>query len=420
MEGETFSMVCKEGVSQGYDTGLYARESAKRNKGNLGSLVEFYHFGYKPNSSQLPDFPKAGVELKTTPFRRKKDGSASAKERLVVTLIDFFKILDETFDNSHFWLKAKLILLVCYEFERQLPKLDYTIRRVRLFSPPKADLPTIMRDWETIRDKIDQGRAHEPHCSDTIYIEACPKGANGRSFRPQPKSPIPAMQRGRDFSIMLTCLRDLGYGMEWRVVNAAEYGAAQRRRRVFMFAWRTDTRFGQTVARAIEQPERFLAKSKDGGFMAKAFPCKAENALVRRIDLPGEIGEVSSGFSFEFGSAGFMLEGKVFTLDVTPRGLRPTPLSEVLENGNFDSFEIEGAKFEKFKYLKGAKRIRRKSASGHEYVFSEGAIPFPEPLDLPSRTMLTSEGSLNRSTHVIQDPISGKFRLLTPVEAERL
>ena len=200
LEGETFDMVCREGVAQGYDSDLYRQaKNGDKGKGSLGNLVELYHFGYEPNSSPQPDFPKAGVELKTTPFRRRHDGSATAKERLVVTIVDYFAILGETFETSHFWLKAHLILLVCYEFQKNVARLQYVIRHVRLFTPPSDDLPTIRRDWERIREIIDQGRAHELHCSDTVYLEACPKGANSKSLRKQPHNFVLAMQRAFAF-----------------------------------------------------------------------------------------------------------------------------------------------------------------------------------------------------------------------------
>lgn len=197
--GRTFEGVCETAISMGADESLYDHERARSNKGRLGALVEYYHFGRKPNNDPRPDFPDAGVELKVTPFRTLRDGRCSAKERLVVTLIDYFAILDETFERSHFWLKAKLILLVCYEFEKEAEKTEYTIRYVQLFTPPEEDLPTIRQDWETIRAKVEEGLAHRIHCSETRYLEACPKGANAASLRAQPRSAIPAMQRAFAF-----------------------------------------------------------------------------------------------------------------------------------------------------------------------------------------------------------------------------
>ncbi len=198
--GRTFGFVCEEAIR--YDAAppdLYRKEVSKANKGQLGTLVEFYHFHRKPNSDPRPDFPEAGVELKVTPFRVVGEHRYSAKERLVVTIVDFFRLIDETFETSHFWIKARLILLVCYEYEKELSKLQYRIRFVQLFTPPEDDLPTIRSDWERIREKVRLGLAHELHCSDTVYLEACPKGANRNSLRPQPRSFVPAMQRAFAF-----------------------------------------------------------------------------------------------------------------------------------------------------------------------------------------------------------------------------
>lgn len=227
----------------------------------------------------------------------------------------------------------------------------------------------------------------------------------------------PAKQRGRDFGVMLACLSDLGYSVEWRVVNAAEYGAAQRRRRVFIFAYRNDTRYGKESAE--KTAEEILFKS---GFMIQAFPATA-TTMVFDKELPTDVVAVSDGFSFGFQSAGYMTNGKAYTAKVVPVEEQPIPLGKVLHPATDDDescFEAVGNKLAKWNFLKGAKKIPRKAANGHEYVFSEGAIAFPERLDKPSRTMLTSESTLNRSTHVVADPVRGQLRTLTPVEAERL
>jgi DNA (cytosine-5)-methyltransferase 1 len=130
---------------------------------------------------------------------------------------------------------------------------------------------------------------------------------------------------------------------------------------------------------------------------------------------------VSESFSFPFESAGAMLDGHVSTMQVLPKTESVATLRTVLADTLDVSTNIlDGDRLEKFRYLKGAKRIERQAANGHRYVFSEGAIPFPDSLDVPSRTMLTSEGTVNRSTHVVADPATGKLRLLLPVEAERL
>ncbi len=231
----------------------------------------------------------------------------------------------------------------------------------------------------------------------------------------------PATQRGRDFAVMLACFRDLGYGLEWRVVNAADYGAAQRRRRVFLFAWRKNTTWGANAVTGLANVKVWLTNVRNGGFMARTFPCEPIESTAAETLLPQDIGVVSESFSFPFESAGAMLDGHVSTMQVLPKTESVATLRTVLADTLDVSTNIlDGDRLEKFRYLKGAKRIERQAANGHRYVFSEGAIPFPDSLDVPSRTMLTSEGTVNRSTHVVADPATGKLRLLLPVEAERL
>lgn len=224
----------------------------------------------------------------------------------------------------------------------------------------------------------------------------------------------PAKQRGRDFGIILACLASLGYSAEWRVVNAADYGAAQRRRRTFIFAYRNDTKYGQSMA-SIEV-DKLLATD---GFMAKSFPVDTVSA-TRDIVMPTDIVDVSDNFKFDFARAGYMIDSHVYTADVHEDGIAPILLGAVLEKNVDEKYYITSDKMSKWTYLKGAKKIDRTAANGHQYVFSEGPVAFPDPWDRPGRTMLTSESTLNRSTHVVTDPGTGRLRLLTPVEAERL
>ena len=224
----------------------------------------------------------------------------------------------------------------------------------------------------------------------------------------------PAKQRGRDFGIILACLTELGYDAEWRVVNAAQYGAAQRRRRTFIFAYRRNTAYGEhmremTAAQII----------KTSGMMAKSFPV-SEIGNLTNTRIPTDIIDVSDNFKFAFENAGYMSDGVIHTAKITEAEEAPTMLGSILQNNVDERHYIPGDKMAKWTYLKGAKKIPRKSADGHEYTFSEGPIAFPDPWDRPGRTMLTSESTLNRSTHVVSDPGTGRLRLLTPVEAERL
>ena len=224
----------------------------------------------------------------------------------------------------------------------------------------------------------------------------------------------PASQRGRDFGIILACLNELGYAVEWRVINAATYGAAQRRRRTFIFAYKNDTVYYMNMKDVCE-----LEIINTEGFFAKAFPIVAvEN--VRTCNLPNDIFDVSDSFKFDFGNAGYMKDGVIYTASVAEIEEPPITLGSILQANVDESFYITNDKMSKWTYMKGAKKIPRKSADGHEYVFSEGPIAFPDPWDRPGRTMLTSEGTLNRSTHIVSDPGTGRLRILTPIEAERL
>lgn len=224
----------------------------------------------------------------------------------------------------------------------------------------------------------------------------------------------PAKQRGRDFGVILACLAKEGYSVEWRVVNAAQYGAAQRRRRTFIFAYRNDTIYGQKMADI--SADMII---KDGGLMAKAFPIQNIGQITETV-IGGDIVDVSDNFAFAFETAGYMCKGRIYTAKVTEQEEEPITLGKILQTTVDDKFYITNEKMPKWTYLKGAKKIPRKSADGHEYTFSEGPIAFPDPWDRPGRTMLTSESTINRSTHVVSDPGTGRLRLLTPVEAERL
>lgn len=224
----------------------------------------------------------------------------------------------------------------------------------------------------------------------------------------------PARQRGRDFGIILKCLDFLGYSAEWRVVNAAQYGAAQRRRRTFIFAYRNDTAYG--AAMADISPDTMIGSD---GLMAKAFPIDSMGE-VSNCALPDDATIVSKDFSFAFENAGCMHGGAICTARIKEHEEAPVLLGAVLEKEADARYFITDEKLPKWAYLKGAKKIPRKSADGHEYMYSEGPVAFPDALDKPGRTMLTSEGSVSRCSHAVSDLRSGRIRILTPIETERL
>ena len=225
----------------------------------------------------------------------------------------------------------------------------------------------------------------------------------------------PANQRGRDFGVILACFNDLGYTVEWRVINAADYGFAQRRRRTFIFACKNDTNYYKEIEK-VNLESLIL----ENGFFVKEFPIDTNIDAREIVFKYKNLVDVSDNFKMDFKNAGIMRKGKIFTTEITPVFEKPITLSKIIERKGVDDKYSLGENLDKWNYLKGAKDIIRKEGTPHEYHFREGAVAFPDSLDKPARTMLTSEGSLNRSTHVVEDPKSKKLRILTPVETERI
>ncbi len=227
----------------------------------------------------------------------------------------------------------------------------------------------------------------------------------------------PAKQRGRDFGIMLRCFSDLGYTLEWRVINAADYGLPQRRRRIYIFAYKNDTKFAQNIAK-LEIKDIFQTE----GIFAKTFPINTIDKKIKNTSVLDykDVVAVSDSFKFGFENAGILLNGSIYTIAVEAKKVTPITLQKIAQ-GNVDNhYYLSKQQEAKFAYLRGSKKIPRKDANGFEYYYSEGAMSPFDSLDLPGRTMLTSEGSTNRSTHIIKDPITNNLRKLTPIECERL
>ncbi len=232
----------------------------------------------------------------------------------------------------------------------------------------------------------------------------------------------PAKQRGRDFGIILRCLSDLGYAIEWRVINAAEYGCAQRRRRTFIFAVYNTADFYEHLYN--EEKLNILTRN---GFFADEFPVETKNLTINNIDIYRiskdkykTFEAFSEKFAAKFFNTGICIDGKAYTIETTPIMQTPTTLNEICEENSVDKRFFLNGSLDKWKYLKGSKREERKRPNGEIYYYTEGSMAFPDRMDMPSRTMLTSESSLNRSTHVIIDKQTGYYRLLTPLECERL
>ena len=231
----------------------------------------------------------------------------------------------------------------------------------------------------------------------------------------------PASQRGRDFAIILASLSDLGYTVEWRVINAAEYGMPQRRRRTYIVAYHNQSKIYKDIA-------DLEAWTMQNGVVAQAFPCTFKGRQ-KVFKIQGTIPEVSANFNkgkkdSPFGNSGIICDRKVFTADTTPvyKG-HFTTLGEIVidEKDVPEDFFITDEQLPKWQYAKGSKSFDRVNKDGFVYKYSEGAMAFPDSLDKPSRTMITGEGGAapSRFKHVIKTP-SGRYRRLVPIELERL
>lgn len=236
----------------------------------------------------------------------------------------------------------------------------------------------------------------------------------------------PSSQRGRDFAVMLASLSNLGYIVEWRIINAAEYGMPQRRRRVFILGYKKNT---DTYRRIKKEKDKTEWIRKDG-VIAKAFPVKDEKNVLQAFRIDGDLPEVSNSFSANspslspFENAGVMVDRQIWTTKVVPQySGKHTVLGDIIvdEKKVPEEFFLDKDESKRWEYLKGGKKEERKSSSGHVYYYSEGPMVFPDMLDRPSRTIVTGEGgsSPSRFKHVIKTK-SGRLRRLIPEELEQL
>ena len=230
----------------------------------------------------------------------------------------------------------------------------------------------------------------------------------------------PSNQRGRDFAVMLKTLGDEGYTIEWRVVNAAEYGFAQRRIRVFIVA--TKKKRGEKK----QTPESIIGKT---GILARALPIEKLTSELQEIELDDEADQISTRFNKGGGkslfmNSGYYEDGIAYTVKSEAKLSKTAMvLGDVLQPDSKvpDEYWIDEKRLKEWKYLKGAKSIKRThKGSGTTYNYAEGKMAFPDLLTNPSRTILTAEGgnTPSRFKHIIQT--KNGYRRLTPVELERL
>lgn len=270
--------------------------------------------------------------------------------------------------------------------------------------------------YNLIRDKVEAGAAPT-----VLFLENVDRLVHS-----------PASQRGRDFAIILQSLADLGYRVEWRIINAADYGMPQRRKRTYILAYFNNSPLGH----GMENPTEWIFQE---GVFAHAFPVAPyEGARLQGTRIKKkrnwDLADVSDNFNKEtpdlrmFQNAGVMVDGVFYTTKVEPVYDGPritlgdivaaTPREEITED-----FYIPAGYEQSWRNEKGGKKIVRvDKKTGFEYLYSEGSMAFPDPLDRPSRTIITGEGgkSASRFKHVIEDPVTHRYRRLVPSELEQL
>ena len=234
----------------------------------------------------------------------------------------------------------------------------------------------------------------------------------------------PASQRGRDFAIILASLNDLGYTVEWRIINAADYGMPQRRKRTYIIGYKNDLAMTQQIDNPLEW---ILSK----GIMVQAFPLSIDyKNQPTSFRIEGDLSTVSSSFNkgkkdSPFENVGIMKNREVTTLEAKAKYDGPIlTLGDILLDDKEvpAEFFIPEEELPRWEYLKGSKTEKRiNKTTGYEYNYSEGSMAFPDFLDRPSRTIITGEGGKgpSRFKHVVYTS-NGRYRRLTPLELERL
>ena len=254
----------------------------------------------------------------------------------------------------------------------------------------------------------------------------------------------PAKQRGRDFAVMLSCLHEQGYAVEWKIINAADYSMPQRRRRVYIVAYHKSS---DLYAKMKVLNSRDLITNS--GIISSAFNVSiATPEKISKGNISKKFNEVSANFNkggglSPFYNSGVMFEGKYFSAKTVAVKTTKCPLEEILETENIDkSFYIDKEKkvkyqsieqidgttieihteWDKWNYLKGRKNEWRINKTfGYKYKYGEGKMIFPEPINEPSRTIITGEGgpTPSRFKHVIEES-KEVYRRLVPIELEKL
>jgi DNA mismatch repair protein MutH len=281
------------------------------NKGGFGLVIEEEVFGINANSNPEPDFQEANIELKVTPYKKNKNGTLSAKERLVLNIINYNNENLHDFYQSSFWKKNETMLIIFYLFEEDKEKRDFMITNHLLHQFSENDLQIIKEDWQTIVDKIENGEAHNISESDTLYLGACTKGVNSQSLVTQPFSSFPAKQRA--YSLKTTYMTHLI--------------------RKLMTTEKIETIFKEKIESSFENQmrirlKRFFGKTQDELKSMLNVVSNAKNInellLSRMLGLKGKVSK-----SEEFLKA-----------NIVPKTVRVEEDGRVIESMSFPTFEF--------------------------------------------------------------------------------
>lgn len=224
----------------------------------------------------------------------------------------------------------------------------------------------------------------------------------------------PSSQPGRDFAVMLRSLNHAGYTVEWRVINAGEFGFPQRRKRIYIFAEYLGL-----------EPTSYESYLTDESVMSRAFPMSPLGAMLD-LELDQDLINISDNFNLggkksPFQTAGFARNGHVKTISLAPKSIQTLPLKEVILSAEEVTGEYWISNGDVQRWRDAKKGVRKERIKGDfSYIYSEGDMPFPDSIDKPSRTIVTGEGGKtpSRFKHVIKQ--GRRYRRLTIEELEML
>lgn len=291
----------------------YEAKMEEYNKGSYGHILEEDVYEFNANSNKKADFEEAGIELKVTPYKKNKNGTLSAKERLVITIINYLEDYKDEFYDSHLYDKSKCMQIIWYLYEEGKKKCDFKITHELLYSYPKEDLPVIIRDYNYIIQKIREGKAHELSEADTMYLGACTKGVNADSLRVQPFSDIKAKQRA--FCLKTSYMTQL----------VRDYIGKENPEKIY--AYSIDNKTFEDVI--VDKLKKYHGKSQTELCQMFELDSKAKNLnellLSKMLGIKGKVAKTS-----EFLKA-----------NIVPKTIRVEEDGNIVESMSFPTFEFD-------------------------------------------------------------------------------